>query len=381
MARQTRHNAWWKKAWWNKAIFFAIFAGMGFVLGGLIGRMAKGKLNLGADPLWLLATPLVLLAVLFWHEAGHALGGRLVGFRLHLLAAGPMRLDRTPQGWRLSFNRNLGLWGGVAASGPDADLAPGLAQPGLVQLPRRMLTMVAGGPVASLAGAVLALLLAWAMGPGPARLLAGVFGVFSFLIAIATAMPQSFGGFKSDGQRVLELLRGGADAQRWCALATLSALALKERPRDWPKEIVELSTRDSDDSYDGISALWLRHSWHLDRGEKAEAGEWLERALEVVECWPAAARPLIYSSATYFYAMESGDPIKAQRYLELARKSGFLPPEGKALAEAAAAVANGRSDEAKAAAQRGKALARHHAGGAGEAMREYFALIEARANH
>ncbi len=361
---------------WKKALYFLVFAGAGYGVGALVGKSVKGSLKLGAEPVWLWSLPLVIFLVLLAHELGHVFGGKLVGFDFHLLAVGPLRIDVRPEGWKWSFNRSAGLWGGVAATAPDPN-----ASAGLNDLPRRMLWMVAGGPLASLAGVLIGLLAAYLAGPGPLRLVAGMFAFLSGAILLATAIPQCLGQFKSDGQRILELLRGGREAERWCALSAVSALAAKQRPREWPEETMERATAFDDDSYDGVAAVWLRHSWHLDRRETDAARVWMEKALAKVECWPAAARGLIYASATYFYAIEAPDVDKARRYFELAKGQGFLAPEGKALAEAALACANGEFAKAREVAARGQRLAERQPGTAGEAMREYFALIEARAGH
>jgi hypothetical protein len=335
----------------------------------------KEKRELDADPIWLWWTPMIILLVLFLHELGHALGGWLVNFRLHLLAAGPLRWDRKPEGGgRFSFNRSLSLWGGVAASTADPALAPGLED-----LAKRMLVMVAGGPLVSLVSAVAGLGLGWLLVEGPARLLLLLFGFTSLTIGAATLVPMSTGGFKSDGQRILELLRGGREAERFVANATLGSLAISLRPREWPREIVETATGVSDDSFDGIAATWMRHSWHLDRREIGEAREWLEKALARAESWPEAGRPMIYSSAAYFYAIEAPDVAKAREYSSRTQKAGFLPTEGKILVEAAMAALAGESTKAQEAARRGKEMAVKHPGSAGEAMRETFEFIEARA--
>lgn len=357
----------------KKALFFLLFAAGGFGVGALIGRSSD---SIEADAVWLSVLPLVIFLVLLWHELGHIWGGGLAGFRFHMLAVGPLRIDARPEGWKWSWNRSAALWGGVAATTPEEGRGPGLQN-----LAPRMMQMVAGGPLASLVGALGALLVAYLAGPGPVQLVAGMFGLMSGAITIATAIPQCMGQFKSDGQRILELWRGGREAERWCALSALSSLATKYRPREWPQALVEEATAWVDDSYDGVSGAWLRHTWHLDRRELAAAREWLEVAVAKVEHWPPPARGLVHASAAYFYAMEEDNREQARRHWELAQGHGFLAPEGKALAEAAVAYVNGEKDKAKQAAAKGRELAGKQAGSAGEAMREYFALIEARAGN
>ncbi len=360
--------------WIRKGLLALPFVGAGYGFGYLLGRGLKGAEGLGADPRWLWATPLIFFVVLALHELGHAAGGWIAGFRLYFLAVGPLRWDRTPEGGSFSFNRALSLWGGVAASMPAAE-----DPRGFTDLPRRMLWMVCGGPGASLLSAVLGCGLAYGMESGAPQLLWAVFGFFSATIAVATLIPMCAGGFKSDGQRILELSRTDAQRERYIASAVLSSLATTLRPREWPREMVEAATRIEDDSYDGVAAAWLRHAWHLDRRELAEAKQWLETTLAKVDCWPAAAQPIVYMTAAYFYAIEEADEARAREYSAKSQGAGFLPPEGKLMVDAAVAALDGRSDAVREAARRGKELAAKHPGSAGDAIRESFEVIEARA--
>ncbi|MDX2268975.1 MAG: hypothetical protein NW208_12770 [Bryobacter sp.] len=356
-------------------VFTLAFGGLGYGVGNLIGRLAKGKLELGADPVWLWATPLLMLGVILLHEGGHAVAGWLVGFRLHMLTAGPLRWDRQGGKMKLGFNRQLGLWGGICASVADPEVPPGLKH-----LRQRTLWMVLGGPLASVLGTLVGLGLAWWLGPGPQRLLLGLFGLTNGAIALATAIPQCMGGFVSDGKRVLDLMKEGPAADRFCAVATLGSLSQKVRPRDWPREVVEMATAWEDDSYDGITAAFLRYSFHLDRREIAEARVWLEKMLAKVEEWPGSFQPIVYSSAAYFYAMEEPDAEKAESYHAKSCKSAIIPAEGKVLNEAALAVLRGERETVKAALEKGRRLAASQTGSVGEAMRETLELIEARAS-
>jgi|SRR5579883_633364 hypothetical protein len=90
---------------------------MGAIIGFLAARYAFPLFsdlgNLGVA--WLI----VILALLFYvvliiHECGHLLGGRLVGSRFMLLIVGPLRILREQQGIRVSLNKNLAAYGGMA---------------------------------------------------------------------------------------------------------------------------------------------------------------------------------------------------------------------------------------------------------------------------
>src|SRR5690349_8361613 len=61
---------------------------------------------------------------LFLHEAGHLVGGKLVGFRFAMYAAGPIMITRQGGRLKVQFHRHWALYGGIAASMPvnDRDL-------------------------------------------------------------------------------------------------------------------------------------------------------------------------------------------------------------------------------------------------------------------
>lgn len=173
--------------------------------------------------------------VLLVHECGHLLGGRLVGFRFLLLIVGPLKLVREQHGIQASFNRSPGMWGGLAGSVPPNDH----------DLRRRMVVMAAGGPLASLVLALLTGSLAWGVSHQTACppactsssttlvwLLLLFTSATSFLIFLVTSTPSRFGGFVSDGARLLMLRHGGPAAERLCAVVAVQAAALAgQRPR------------------------------------------------------------------------------------------------------------------------------------------------------
>lgn len=189
----------------------------GMVVGMRIGASirAAGSSGLALDAsqkaLLLGFTIVALLLVLLVHELGHLLGGRLVGFRAFLLIVGPIRLERTGQGWSLHLNTDLSLFGGLAGSAPtDAR-----------DLTRRTAIMVGGGPFVSLllgAGALLALptldlLPLQRSTPFSTVLLffsLMVFGGASTAIGLITLVPLTTSRYLSDGARLLRLFRGGA---------------------------------------------------------------------------------------------------------------------------------------------------------------------------
>ena len=176
----------------------------------------------------LLAVPLVVLLVLAVHEAGHLLGAFRHGMRFLLYIVGPFQLSRTPGGIRFSWAFNLGTMGGLAAATPNPDRP----------LKPQLLSLIAGGPLASLVLAFLGLLAT----SGDGRV--GAYGLIvfamSFLIFLVTAIPLRGGGFMSDGMQFIEVIRGGRAVEERQALLVLMGQSLGgARPRDLDGVVIQ----------------------------------------------------------------------------------------------------------------------------------------------
>lgn len=357
--------------WLKNIAFFLVFAALGGLVGAIIGRSLKHATRKPDD--WiLLALPVAIFAAIAWHELGHALAGRLAGFRLYLFAAGPLRIDRLGHSLHFSFNRDIRLWGGVAASIPPPDALPSPAQ-----LQRAMLRMVAGGPIFSLLGALVLLPAAWLLQPlsiNAAGLLA-ITGFLSFAIALATCIPSRAAGFLSDGARILQLLRKGPEAAQWCSLAALSSLSTTLRPRDWPPALIDEIAAIPPCSYDGLMALWIRHNHHADREQWDLARTLLHQALDLLDHWPASTRGLLHLSAAFLFATRDRDPAAARHHFTLAAKPGLLSRDDLAPIEAAVLAAEGRRDEALAAADRAETALASKPPGPAAPAREFLQTL------
>ncbi|MBA2692558.1 MAG: hypothetical protein H0U65_08710 [Rubrobacter sp.] len=183
----------------------------------------------GADAsAWILipAIALSFFFVLSFHEAGHILGGKLVGFRFMLFVVGPVKLHATENGVRLGLNRSLAMAGGLGGAAPTDSR----------NLTRRMMAYVAGGPFASFVLAAVSVGVA-VVAPPSVGIVFGAMAAMSLFIGIATLIPNKLGGFSSDGARLLMLRRGGPEAERWAAISALAGTMMAgTRPRDLAEE-------------------------------------------------------------------------------------------------------------------------------------------------
>ncbi len=359
-----------------------IATSLGFALVGGIGGFliasrlkAAGKLPHLAE--WHFAAVLVLAwMTILWHELGHVAGGWLSGFRLLLLAAGPLKIERSYNRLRLRFNRQPALWGGLAATAP----LNGAAKSGDSML-RALLLVVAGGPSFSLIGALLLAPAYWMAGShNDLAILLGIAGALSLVIALATLLPASSGGYKSDGARLLQLFRGGPPAERWASMAVLSGMCHTLRPRDWPAQLVESSTVPGDRSNDGVSAAWLRACYHEDCGDLAAARSWVEQALENIDQWAKPFQPILHATAAGIYA-RLGHADLARVHMDQVKPAGRLPRETVLHAEAMVLSAEGRMGEAAEAAQQALRLLPEDAHGPADVIRDDLRRIISTAAH
>lgn len=327
----------------RKTLLAIVLTLLGAVVGLGIGYFAGLSLKHShlsrEQEIWLLVAMLLALPLpIAVHELGHVIGGWISGFRFQLYIVGPLKIAREEGRIRVGLNSSLGLAGGLAACLPvnDKDLRNG------------MLRMVLGGPVASLvlAGAGFAAMLAVSQTVAHTVLLLVAF--ISLLVGIATGIPSTIGHFNSDGARVLMLLRGGAEADRWCAVAALQARSMAgERPREWPCALIEILRGQDANSFDGVGAAVTLYQHFYDAGDREEAGVWIDRAVAAVEFWPKAFRPAIFVEAAYYDAAVRRNVQRAKTLFAETKGSPFTGKVAPLRVEAALLAAEGRILEAR----------------------------------
>ena len=346
------------------AISLLIGAGAGYPVGRLIrGMHPANHLSPWTIPAVIFMVPLALAL----HEAGHVIAGLSAGFRFHLFVAGPLRIQRDGDRITFGLNRIASLWGGVAACTPQT-FGPELAG--------KMLQFTAGGPVFSALGAIMlwpAFVLRNTSPNAAACLL--VLGFISAALCFATLMPMRFGGFVSDGGRILMLLRGSEEGRRWIGLAGLSGLSLAERPRNWPPQLFDMLGDSADGSPDAPYSDLLRHLWKADLREWDAAQASLERCLAQIECLAPPMRSGFYMAAAYFYARQLNDATTARTHFNKAEGPGVHQKSDLHIVRAAVLLAEGRSAEALPELDLAVASLRNKAPSATEPLHEDIAAM------
>lgn len=147
------------------------------------------------------ATIVGLILVSFFHELGHALMAISQGYRFLFLIIGPLLLEQTPAGPRVSLNRAWTYAGGVCACSPD-----GVPDE---RLRRAQMLHYLAGPATSLAIGAATFLIAGRNIALPAALMAAA----SLGMGVASLIPSRQGELISDGLGYLTLRRGGPNAE------------------------------------------------------------------------------------------------------------------------------------------------------------------------
>ena len=324
-----------KKSWLSLigfALLGAVFgAGMAW-LGIYTGKnLLPLRAALDAVSAWdLLLLPVSLLLVLAVHEAGHLFGGFLRGMRFLLYIVGPFQLTRTASGIRFNWVFNLGTFGGLAAAAPDPDRP----------IRPQLLSLIAGGPLASLALALIGMSLLF-MADG--RLAAhGLFIAFaSALIFLATAIPARAGGFMSDGMQFIEVLRGGDAVLERQQITTVMAQSMAGvRPRDWNADWLQpAALHDSADPLRRVAVRLLAMLAAEDRGLADSADTHAEWLAEHTDDYPMGFRQCL-TLELCLHAMARGNPNGARMWMAQS-KGGIVDKARRALAEAELAFAEG----------------------------------------
>jgi hypothetical protein len=338
------------------ALFGAVLGYLGARHGtGLMLPVAQKIHKLGL----VLALPFIWLLVVGWHEVGHLVGGWMTGGRFLLLVIGPVMVRRTPAGIRVMWNRNVNLSGGMAACLP---LEPGR------MTPRRAAVMILGGPVASMMLVVAALWLAAALaaaaGPAPSGLailqhVTVATAGLSLVIFLVTAFPGTAGGFKTDGKRVIDLLRGDRRSDQEAAVLALTTAGLAGvRPADYDPALVARAVSLGDGSLFDLYGNLTAYAHAADRGDWPAAQGHLDRVLAGEAQLVPYVRDVVRCEYAWLLATTRAGPAAARAWLDSAGKIDF-DPATRLRAEAAVLLAEGKLTEAATKAREGLHALKH----------------------
>jgi hypothetical protein len=290
---------------------------------------------------------LVLLLIISFlaigvHELGHAVLGNWQGFQFQWLTVGPFRWQREGKQIRVRWNTSLAAAGGLIVSVPRGDH----------QLRRRYLHFVAGGPLASLLLASVALsgygLLATPAFRQPLGFSLVMTATVSGAIALATLLPLHLGGFASDGARLLTFWRGGPASQLELAVLTVTSHSIAgTRPRHLPLAAL-LAALPLPDTLPFKPYLYhYLYLAALDSGQLAQAAHYLTAYRERVPQLPAALQETVWLEAAFFAAAFTQDLPASDAFQQQAVPSALTAADIAFRVAAAQARLRGDAPQAK----------------------------------
>ena len=289
----------------------------------------------GTFDLWdLAALPLLWLVAVAVHEAGHLFGGMARGMRFLMFVVFPVGVVRADGRVQLRTYFNLGSLAGFAVSLPD-ERRP---------LRPQMMTMIVGGPLASLGLAVAAGIAAAAL-DGRAASWALLVAAISTLLFFVSAIPSRLGGFLSDGLQALQMRRDPGFLRRRAHLIALMGLGVAgARPRSLDAELLERARAETGTETMYDIATWLYSFHHAVDGGDIDGGDaWLARIEPVIAQYPDGFRQALAIELALFEALHRRRLDVAERWLGEA-KGGVVDASRRALAHAAVAAARGERD-------------------------------------
>lgn len=308
------------------------------VVGALAGMagFSSGRASRVAPSPWLAVGLLACLVVpIAVHELGHVVAGLAQGFTFRWMTVGPIRVASEHGRLRVRWNPLGLLWGGTAMLLPHDDR----------NLPHRMWWLAAGGPLASLGLAAVSWAAAQSTGGAVWLLLALV----SLAIGVVTLVPNTMNGLRSDGARLLDLIRGGAASRRECRiLAIAGAMSAGRRPAAWDAGLMHEILAEPPGYHYEVASLLSVYYWCLDRDAGDEAEAVLTRAHAAAEAHAPILRAAVHLECAWWHAVRRGDVARAEAELAAAGETPVLSESTRHRARAAVLWHRGAHDEARA---------------------------------
>ena len=273
------------------------------------------------------AVVVMLFVTIAIHEAGHAIVGWLVGFRVHSIRIWRLQLE-FPLRFSI-FRGPMGGAGGWAICTPETT----------DRLAARAGLMFFAGPAINLLTALMVYVL-----PRSSGVLLPVFMTWSFAIGAINLLPLRTGPMFSDGYRILMLLFDRPRGERLLALLTLSKDLLDGvGAESLSPEFIRIATAVTDESSDTVSAHMLAYSAAFRQHRCDEAAHHLEISLRYSSRTSKPYQAALMADAAVFNGRCRKDAAAAEAWLnDIPAKAAI--PWHRSWAEAGVLHARGERD-------------------------------------
>ena len=293
------------------------------VIGAFLG-LGMARVTPADHPVGFFRFLFLFAIAIFFHELGHVVGAATVQFQVQSFTVGPISLRRDGDGFH--FRRSHIALGGFV----------GVVPMGMHNLARRMLVVIAAGPISSYLCALLGFILGRMLGEPVRSEWLNPFALLSVALGVLSTIPmRRF--YRSDGAQIWDLLRSPQRAERQCALLTVLGLAKTGvRGRDWDPALIEKALAVTDGSGVDMSAHMIAYQAAMDFRDFDTAEKHLEAALSILPKYPPRMKSGMALTAAFFYAMARQDPVLAREWLDQCKLKHI--DERYALPEVEAAV-------------------------------------------
>lgn len=337
----------------KKILAFLVLSTLGAIFGYFAGKWGAQLFDLYSRDLALtLAIGYIpaFFIVIAVHELGHAWVGQWVGFDFRMYVVGPLMWSKESGVWKFKWNKNVNLAGGMVICVPTDSK----------NLRQNFVAYAAGGPLASLALAIVSGAAGWVIDilttPSASPWSAFFFSMafLSLAILIATIVPVHVGGFSSDGARILRLLRGGERARFEMLLLSLIAKSTGgTRPSDLNMdELNEANALARQlNAPLGVYLLSFLHQATFDRGDWVAAEEHLRAYIQQADQIPEGLRNSVWLDAAFFFQFAKNDFQEANLYWKKYRPTALIPASQVLATEAVILAGEGKDELAKSKAQ------------------------------
>jgi tetratricopeptide (TPR) repeat protein len=334
----------------NKIFKIVIMLLFGGFLGYLFGKYGLSSMPKDLPKNYLIALLAALIPIYFivvgFHEIGHAVAGKWVGFDFRMYIIGPFFWEKENQNWKFKWNKSLNLSGGMVVCTPSADN----------NLREKFMKYAAGGPSASLILTVVSLISYFLVQSSSSNHFESLLGVIllvtsflSFLIFLVTVVPFKAGTFYSDGGRILRLLKNDETSEMEILfLKIMSKTTSGQRYSALNSNDLKRAFELAEKLNDPFKVYLLSYLFHhaFDKKDYDEAESYLNQYLYKIQEIPEAFRGVSWLDASIFYGLARKDVEKCKEFWDKFSPSPFVPKGQIFMAEAILELLHGNIEVA-----------------------------------
>ncbi|MDP1816693.1 MAG: M50 family metallopeptidase [Leadbetterella sp.] len=329
----------------NKIFKIAVMLLVGGALGYLFGKYGLSSVPKDLPKIYVFSLLVFLIPIYFlvvgFHEIGHAVAGKSMGFDFRMFIIGPFFFEKENKKWKFKWNKSLNLSGGMVVCLPTSE----------ANLRKRFINYVAGGPLASILLSLFIFTLWYFLPLNEQNNALRFFGIvliitsfLSFLIFLVTAIPFKAGTFYSDGGRIKRLMKNDDTSEMEILfLKIMSKTNAGVRYADIDENDLERAYYLADKLNDPFKVYLISYLFHaaFDKNDLEKAEIYLNNYLDNITEIPEPFRGVAWLDASIFYGLARKDLSKTQEYWSNFKPSPFVPKAQIFLAEAVLANLNG----------------------------------------